>query len=200
MGETKEIDGKNLGRKAVSKRANWVQTEKQVHVEWGKLCMRHPAAAGIVHLLTSMLDKDAQGVVISQKLMAKVLGCHVNTVKRSVEHLKKNGWVQVVQVGSTGTSNAYVLNAAVAWVKGREDMRLGCFRARVVADAAEQDEETLAVTNLRKIPVAYPPETVLPVGEIARGEQGQLPGFEPYVEGLPDDSEPPFDPETGEVF
>lgn len=194
MSDTKEIDSENMGRKAVSKTTSWVQTEKQVHVEWGKLTMKHPAAAAIVHTLLSMLDKDAQAIVISQPTLAKVLGCHINTVKRSILHLKKNKWIQVVKVGSTGTSNAYVLNSAVAWVKGREDMRFGCFRARVIADADEQDKETLAVTDLRKVPVAYPPEKVLPVGDIDHGEQGQLPGFEPFVEG------PPHDPETGEIF
>jgi hypothetical protein len=80
--------------------------------------------------------------------------------------------------------DTYVVNSNVAWGESRDQIgRLSVFHAIVVADADDQKPETLERTDLRKLPLIYPPEEALPAGEGEPGSQIALPGFEPVIEG-----------------
>jgi len=168
-----------IGTPVDSSPRSWVQTDRAAHEAWGRLALRKPRAAALLHhLVASMGHQNA--VVIPQKTLAKLVGCNTRTVQRALDDLIEGGWIQVVQLGSHGTVNAYVVNAAVAWGEKREHIgRLAVFHARVVADAEDQPESTLERKELRRIPALYPGEQQLPSGE---GEdppsQPPLPGFE----------------------
>lgn len=134
------------------------------------------------HLVAKMGPQNA--VVISQKTLAKLLGCHPDTVKRAVADLVRDRWVQVVQVGGRGTVNAYVVNDTVAWGQARDQRTtLSVFSAQVVADAEDQNQATLETSGLRRLPLIYPPEEALPAGEGEPGAQMLLDGMEPVIEG-----------------
>ena len=178
MGEPKK-----LGAPARYGRNTWVQTERAGHEAWAKLTMESPKAAAVMHHLVANMGHQ-NAVVISQRTLAKMLGCSLRTIKYAVADLVDGKWVQVVQIGQHGTVNAYVVNSTVAWGESRDMIgRLSVFHAAVVADADEQSEETLGRAELRKLPIIYPPEEAIPFGDGEPGAQTLLPGFEPVIEG-----------------
>lgn len=159
----------------------WVQTERAAHEAWGKLTMKSPRAAALMHHLVANMGHQ-NAVVIGQKTLAKLMGCSVDTVQRAVRELEKDRWIQRVQLGQRGTVNAYVVNAGVAWGERREHLgRLALFNARVVADADDQPASAnLGRTQLRRIPALYPGEAQLPAGEgLPPPSEPSLPGLEP---------------------
>lgn len=161
----------------------WVQTERAAHEAWGRLTIESPRAAAVLHHLVANMGHQ-NAVVIGQKTLAKLVGFNERTVRRALDDLVTGGWVQIVQLGHMGTVNAYVVNASVAWAESRDQMhRLAIFNARVVADVDDQPVERLDRRELRKLPVIYPPEEALPVGDGEPGAQTFLPGFEPSIEG-----------------
>lgn len=174
-----------VGKGVVPSRQTWVQTQREAHVEWGKLVLHNPAAAAVMHQLVAVMDRQ-NAVAISHGTLADLVGMHQTTIKKALKYLKDNRWIQVVQLGQRGTVNAYVINTEVAWADYRENKKLAIFSARIVADAADQDEAALNPRKpLRKIPIIYPPEEALPVGDLRPGDQASLPGFEPVVVGQP---------------
>ncbi len=155
----------------------WVQTERAAHEAWAKLTMQSPKAAAVMHHLVANMGHQ-NAVVIAQKTLAKMLGCSLRTIKYAVADLVDGNWVQVVQIGQHGTINAYVVNSSVAWGESREQIgRLSVFHAAVVADAEDQRPDTLERTDLRKLPIIYPPEEAMPHGEGEPGAQIAFPGF-----------------------
>ena len=176
---------KQIGTPANYGRNTWVQTERKAHEQWAALTVRRPRAAAIMHLLVANMGHQ-NAVVISQKTLAKMSGYHVNTVARALSDLEDDHWIQIVQIGASGTVNAYVVNSNVAWGESRDQMhRLSVFHATVVADAAEQPEGRIGRDDLRKLPIIYPPEEALPHGEGEPGAQMLLPGLEPVIVGTP---------------
>jgi hypothetical protein len=170
-----------IGTPTTYGRRHWVQTERAAHEAWAKLTMASPRAAALMHHLVSMMGHQ-NAVVISQKTLGKVMGCDERTIRRAINDLIKGKWIQVVQIGSTGTINAYVVNAAVAWGEKREHIgRLAVFQAQVVADAADQQTSVDIRPDLRRVPIIYPPEEALPVGDGEAGAQIAFDGMEPVV-------------------
>ena len=160
-----------------------MQTERAAHEAWSKLTMQSPRAAALMHRLVSLMGHQ-NAVVVPQRTLAKMLGCTERTIRNALDDLKRGNWVQVVQIGASGTVNAYVVNSAVAWGEKREQIgQLSVFHATVIADAADQPAGVLDRTDLRRVPVIYPPEEALPVGNGEPGAQIPLPGMEPVVEG-----------------
>lgn len=150
-----------LGTPITYGRNTWVQTERSAHEAWGKLTMRSPRAAAVMHhLVANMSHQNA--VVIAQKTLAKLAGCSLATLKRALTDLEDERWIQVVQIGSNGTVNAYVVNSSVAWGEKRDQMRLAVFHASVVSDAADQSPDRLSRAALRKLPVIHAPGAALP--------------------------------------
>ena len=172
-----------LGTPANYGRNTWVQTERKAHEAWGKLTMRSPRAAAVMHHLVANMGHQ-NAVIIAQKTLAKLVGCSLRTVQYALADLERDQWLQIVQIGSSGTINAYVVNSSVAWGEARDQIgRLSVFQAAVVADAEDQPEGRLERSNLRKLPLIYPPEEAMPAGDGEPGAQIALPGLEPVIEG-----------------
>lgn len=164
---------------------SFVQTERKAHEAWATLIKKSPTAAMVMHHLVAKMGHQ-NAVVIGQKTLAKLLGCHPDTVKRAIADLVADRWIQVVQVGGRGTVNAYVVNDAIAWGQRRDDRQvLSRFSAQVVADVEDQSLATLQTTELRRLPMIYPPEQAIPTGDGEQGAQMLLEGTEPVIEGEP---------------
>ena len=167
-----------LGTPATNKPGKWVQTERKTHEAWAQLVMRKPRAAALAHHLVAQMGHQ-NAVVVSQAVLAKLMGCSVETVKRAVRDLVAERWIQVVRIGK-GKESAYVVNDRVAWGQSRDQLRLSTFSAVVVADLEDQEEGLLGHSDLRRIPSIYHGEMQLPIGP---GEdppsQPSIPGMEP---------------------
>ena len=152
-----------IGIPAKNKIGQWVQTERKAHEAWANLIGRKPRAAMLLHHLVAQMGHQ-NAVVVPQKVLAKLMKCSQETVKRAVADLVAERWVQVVKLNGPGTVNAYVVNDRVAWGQPRDQLRLSAFSATVVADHDDQDPATLDHTDLRRIPTLYPGEQQLPSG------------------------------------
>lgn len=119
-------------------------------------------------------------VVVPQTVLAKLMGCSVDTVQRAIRDLVAERWIQVVRLGK-GKEAAYVVNDRVAWAQSRSDLRLSTFSATVVADIEDQDAATLESSGLRRIPTLYQGEMQLPTGP------GEDPPSQPHLEGMEPD-------------
>lgn len=168
---------KSLGVPVDAAPRTWVQTDRAAHEAWSLLALRKPRAAALLHRLVAIMGPQ-NAVVVSQKTLAKMLGCTERTIRNALVDLLRERWVQVVQIGTAGTVNAYVVNAAVAWGEKRDNLHLAVFSAQIVADAEDQPPETLGRKGLRRIPVLYPGEQQLPAGD------GEPPPFEPALPGF----------------
>ena len=178
------------GRHTVSKQlpeskpvGSWIQTERAAHEEWAKfLGLKGALAASrVMHLLLARIG-DHNAVIISQKTLAGLLQCDERTVQRAVSMLRKHSWVEVRQVGSTGTVNAYVINDRVGWTGPREGRRYSLFSAAVVISDQEQpDKATLDNQEpLHRLPSMFPGERQLPTGDgLPPPSEPSLPGLEP---------------------
>lgn len=159
----------------------WVQTERKAHEAWAQLTMKSPRAAAVMHTLVANMGHQ-NAVVIGQKTLAKLVGCSLRTVQYALADLERDLWIQIVQIGSSGTVNAYVINSEIAWAESRDQIhRLSVFSAQVIADATDQTADKLSRRDLRKLPLVVPPEEALPHGDGEPGAQTLLPGFEPTV-------------------
>lgn len=189
-----------VGIPATPKTGQWVQTERKAHEAWAGLIARKPRAAQLLHQLVAQMGHQ-NAVVVSQSVLAKLMGCSVETVKRAVRDLSSEGWVQVVRIGK-GKEAAYVVNDRVAWGQPRDQLRLSTFSATVIADIDDQDEDFPPV-DLRRIPTLYPGERQLPGGD------GLAPPSQPALDGMEHDlpavvldekgQEWEVDPITGEL-
>ena len=172
-----------LGTPATYGPKTWVQTDRAAHEAWAKLTLKSPRAAAVMHHLVANMGAQ-NAVVVGQKTLAKMVGVSLRTVQYALAELERDRWIQVVQIGASGTVNAYVINSAVAWGEARDQIpRLSTFHARVIADAEDQKPEALERHELRKLPIIIPPEEALPHGDGEPGAQTLLPGFEPVIEG-----------------
>lgn len=161
-------------------RGTWVQTERKAHEGWAKLIRSSPKAAELLHILVANMDKKA-AVVVSQKVLADMMGASIPTVKRAIFALKEGNWVDIVRVGSErGGVNAYVVNRRVAWADKRENQQYAMFDARIIVAASEQEINILD----NKEPLNQLPnfgEFQIPVGD------GLPPPAQPLIDGLEPD-------------
>jgi hypothetical protein len=181
-----------------SKRQTWVQTERSAHEAWGHLIARSPRAAQLMHHIVAHMDSSA-AVVASYATLAGICDYSVATVRRAVADLKAEHWVQVVQIGGKGGANAFIVNSRVAWAAPRDQLPMAVFSARVLASASEQDQDTLAGPDLKRIPqLMRAGERQLPDGPgLGPPVQPPLSGLEP---DLPSVGGRQIDPETGEIL
>lgn len=138
----------------------WVQTDKASHEAWAKFGIKKPTASALLHYMCAYMGEQ-NALVVSQSVLAKVLGVSERTVTTAVADLAANNWIQVVSLGK-GRECAYVINDRVAWDQSREKLSLSLFSANVIASA--DDQKALDGPPLRKIPVLFPHERQLPVG------------------------------------
>ena len=97
------------------------------------------------------------------------MGCSRPTVQRALDVLSQDKWIEIRQIGESGTINAYVINDRVAWTRNRDGLRYSLFSAAVVVSEEEQrDREELGQQEpLRKVPSLFRNEAQLPGGVVA---------------------------------
>lgn len=163
-------------------KGTWVQTQLKAHEEWAKLAISHPRASSVLHVLLANLGRS-NAVVVSQATLATMANCSRSTLQRALDTLRDHNWIEVRQIGPTGTANAYIINDRVAWYGNRDGMRYSLFSATVLVSADEQpDKDQLgSQPALKRIPELYPGERQLPAGE------GLPPPSQPFLpEMVPD--------------
>jgi Fe2+ or Zn2+ uptake regulation protein len=173
-----------LGKPVTTKKQTFVQMERSALAAMGDLIRRSPTAARVLSLLCSMMDKT-NAVAISHQLLAARTECSLATIKRSLQILLDDNWVEVWRIGKSGTVNAYVVNSRVAWADRRDNKEHAIFAAQIVVDRDDTPENQQRQTPLRKIPIIFPPEMALVAGEWPHGAQTQLPGMETVATGQP---------------
>lgn len=161
-------------------RGTWVQTERKAHEAWAALIGKQPKAAQLLHLLVANMDKRG-AVIVSQKVLAEMMGVHRNTVRTAIQTLESGNWIDSVRIGSEkGGVKAYMINRRVAWADKRENQRFAVFDARVIASSTEQDFNVLeSRESLRQLPNFG--EIQMPVGD------GLPPPNQPTFDGLEPD-------------
>lgn len=170
------MQSKTLG--VTTKQAGtWVQTERAAHERWAKLSIESPRSASIMHVIISKMGRN-NALVISQKTLAKLASCSLRTLQYSLKILRDQNWIDIRQIGPTGTACAYIVNDRVAWSGARDGIRYSLFSATVMVSDDEQPDrvEIGAQPPLQPIPSLYPDERQLPAGD-----------------GLPPPSQPSFD-------
>lgn len=161
------------------KQSQWVQTERASHEAWAALSISSPKASALLHVLAANVDAG-NAVVASQKLLAKMMRCHPETIKRALAELVAKNWIAVQRVG--GAPNVYILNSRVVWYGPRDGIRASRLHATVLLDAAEQVDKGLAAQEpLRQVPDLFPGERQLPSGP------GMDPPSQPSLLGLEPD-------------
>lgn len=168
-----------------SSMGHWVQVERKALELWGDLTARKPRAGQLLLILVGRMG-DRNAVGISQKTIAKLMGCSVDTVQRAVRDLSEENYVQVVRMNGPGTVAAYVVNDRVAWGQPRDELRLSVFSATLIADAADQPESVINDTRpLKQLPRMLPGERQLPAGDgLPPPSEPTLPGMEPSIPAL----------------
>jgi len=170
---------KTLPEKPSYRPGAWVQTDREAHERWAQLAVRNPKASALLHILAARVG-DHNAVVASQGTLAKIMGCSAATIKRALAELRAGNWIEVRQVGPTGSVNAYVVNDRVVWSGPREGLRFSLFTANVILTDEEQpDRASLGNQDpLMKLPRMFPGEQQLPAGP------GLPPPSEPALPGL----------------
>jgi len=163
-------------------RGTWVQTERAAHEAWAGLMRESPNAAMLMHLLVARVG-DQNAVVASQKVLANLMGRHINTVKNALRVLKDKNWIEVRQIGDRGTVNAYIVNDRIAWTGPRDGIRYSLFSARVLLSDEEQPDRAILDNQepLRRVPSLFGSERQLPSGD------GLPPVSQPFFDGLEPD-------------
>jgi Helix-turn-helix domain len=167
---------------ASSPGGTWVQTERAAHERWSILAVENPRAAALLHVIVAKMGRH-NALVASQETLAAIAKCSARTVRRSLQVLKEEDWIDVRQIGPSGTVNAYIVNDRVAWSGNREGIRYSLFSAAVlVSDAEQPDKADIGLQPpLEHIPSLYPGERQLPAGE------GLSPPSQPFLDGMEPD-------------
>lgn len=122
------------------------------------LAKRSPPAHQVLWLLAERMNRT-NAIVISQKTMGQILKYSRATLNRAIKLLKDEHWVQVV---TTGTSNAYIVNSKVLW-RDHGGKRYASFFAEVVVSEDEQPHpiEDWDGVELKNMPILRAGEDVL---------------------------------------
>lgn len=163
----------------------WVQTERASHEAWGHMIATAPMAARLAHVLVAHMG-DQNAVVASQKTLGELLSppgqtpVHRHTVRKAIQKLEQERWIEVVQLGGKGGALAYVVNDRVAWGQPRNELRYSRFSAEVLATSSEQTAPLDDRPPLRQIPTLMRGEEQIPHGDHDDPpSQGLIEGIEP---------------------
>lgn len=163
-------------------KGSWVQTERAAHEAWAQLIDDAPKAAKVMHILTAHIGEN-NAVVMSQETLAQLAKISRRTAQRALAVLQERNWIDIRQLGASGSVNAYIINDHVAWYGTRNGMRMSKFSATVILSASEQpDQDKLdSLPSLRRVPALYPSEQQLPSGD------GLPPPSQPFLDGMEPD-------------
>lgn len=175
----------------------WVQTERAAHEAWGHLIASAPMAARLAHTLVAHMG-DGNAVVASQGTLGELMArpgeksVHRNTVRKAIQRLEAERWIEVIQIGGKGGALAYVINDRVAWGQPRDSLRYSRFSAHVLASSNEQTQPLEKRPPLRQIPTLMRGEHQVPHGPHADPpSQGLIEGMEPEL---------PYRDDTADLF
>lgn len=163
-----------------STQQTWVQTERAAHEAWGRLTVKSPRAAALMHHLVAQMDQSA-AVVASHATLAALCEMSPSTVKRAIADLRAGNWIEIVQIGGKGGALAFIVNSRVGWAASRDKLHMAAFTARVIAIGDEQEPGYLDGPALHRIPMLRHGERQLPTG---RGEE---PPSQPAIDGMEHD-------------
>ena len=169
----------------------WVQVERAAMERWAQMAVENPRAASVMHVIVAKMGRN-NALITSQQNLARLSRCSVRTLQRALAVLRESNWLEIRQIGPTGTACAYVVNDRVAWSGKRDGIRYSLFSAAVLLSDDEQpDQEELGdQPPLERLPILYPGERQLPTGP---GEpppsQPSFPGLEPDLPGQQVDPE-----------
>ncbi len=164
----------------------WVQTDRASHEAWAVLIRRSPLAATLMHLLAARVGEH-NAVVISQKNLAHLAGASRRGVQSALSILVQDRWIELRQLGTTGSVNAHIINDRVVWAGSRDGLQYSKFTAVViVSDDDQPDRDDLGQQEpLRKVPRRFPGEQQLPTGEgLPPPSEPALPGLEPDLPAI----------------
>lgn len=171
---------------------SWVQVERAAMERWAKLAVEHPRAASVMMTMVAQMGRN-NALVVSQKTLAKLTGCARATLQRALDVLKEGRWIDVRQIGPTGTACAYIINDRVAWTGARDGIRYSMFSANVVVADFEQPDSTELDHQkpLERLPAVFKGEHQLPTGPgLDPPTQPPLIGLEPDLPArIPDESQ-----------
>lgn len=159
----------------------WLQVPRLAIEKWAELMLENPRAAAVLGKILSRMGRH-NALVVSQKTLAELCNCTDRTIRTAIKVLKERGYLEVRQIGPTGTACAYVVNSRVAWSGKRDGIRYALFEAAVlVSDADQPDRDEIGMLPpLESIPALYRGEQQLPVGDgLPPPSQPALPGMEP---------------------
>lgn len=159
----------------------WVQTDRAAHEKISQLAVRNPRACSVLHVLIAQMGRH-NALIASQTILARAAKCSVATLKRSLSVLRDENWIEVRQIGASGTTNAYIVNDRVAWSGPRDGIRYSLFSAAVlVSDEEQPDKDQLGFQPaLDRMPTLFPGERQLPTGDgLPPPSEPSLPGMEP---------------------
>jgi hypothetical protein len=121
-----------------TKNANFVQLYKNHLKDLRRLTQDDKNALTILLLMVEKMNNQ-NAIVISQANMMKITKKSRSSVSNAIKALKKHKYVQIVKIG---TSNAYVVNAAVFWQDDKDKKgHSAIFNATVVASLDEQEDQ-----------------------------------------------------------
>jgi len=155
----------------------WVQTERIAHEAWGRLTVKSPRAAALMHHLVAQMDQSA-AVVASHATLAALCGMSTSTIKRAIADLRDGNWIDVVQIGGKGGALGFIVNSRVGWAASRDKIHMAAFTARVLVIGDEQEDGYLEKPALHRIPILRQGERQLPTGP------GEKPPSQPAIDGL----------------
>lgn len=168
----------------------FVQTDLSTHEAWKQLTLEKPMAAALMHQLVVLADKDNY-VAASHNALAELMGVSKISIRRAMETLREGNWVQVLQVGSSGTVNVYAINSHVAWRKNRDGLRYATVRGTILLAGSDQPRPLPEVEQkLRQVPKMLQGEQQLPSGDgLPPVSQPSLPGMLPDLPAVYEDGE-----------
>lgn len=159
----------------------WVQVERAAMERWARFNVDNPRAGSLLLTMIANMGRH-NALVASQKTLAGLAGCSLATLKRSLIALRAGKWIDVKQIGPTGTAQAYVINDQVAWIGSRDGIRYSMFSANVVVSDLEQPDHGLTEQQpLERLPTLFRGERQLPTGP------GLDPPTQPPLVGLESD-------------
>lgn len=160
---------------------SWVQVERAALERWAILARENPRAVSVMMVLVAQMGRH-NALVLSQANLAKLANCSVRTLQRALESLREENWIDIRQIGPSGTINAYIVNDRAAWIGNRDGRRYSLFSASVMISDDEQPDkyELEKLDPLERIPSMFTGERQLPTGDgLPPPSEPSLPGLEP---------------------
>lgn len=178
-------------------RGHFVQTDRATHEAWARLGAKNAAASALLHVLVANVG-EYNAVVASHKVLATLMGASVSTIKRGLKVLEEGNWIEIQQIGASGTVNAYVVNSRVAWTESRDKLRYARLQAEVIL---AEDEQTTPLGTAARPPLHRLPrlgEIQVPSGNgLPPVSQPSFPGLEPELPAFGRAKDPSFTDDEG---